>query len=85
MFKSPDELKNCVLDISSLLREEGLVEQSELLEDKANLACTTGWEWLGELGAGVETVLNSGSLSPNTEASLRKVLEATKSTKPYGD
>ena len=54
MFKSPDELRKFSLALTSQMKSEGFVKQSKILEHRANLPCTTGREWLGELGAGVE-------------------------------
>jgi len=66
------------------LRTEGFIKQSEILEQRANLACTTGWEWLGELGLGIEKISDLGVLSSDIEEKLNKILKATKSSKPYG-
>ena len=84
MFKSPDALRRYALAVSSQLRNEGFVESSNILEHRAKLPCTTGWEWLGELGLGVEKIINFGPLSEGIEEKLNKILETTKSKTPYG-
>ena len=83
MFKSPSALRKFALAVSSQLRTEGFIEQSKILEQRAKLACTTGWEWLGELGLGVETIISSGSFSKDLEEKLAKILITAKSETPY--
>jgi hypothetical protein len=84
MFESPDSLRIYVLAVASELRNEGFVDQSNILEHRANLACTTGWEWLGELGLGVEKIINSGDTTNDINEKLHYILETVKSKTPYG-
>jgi len=84
MFESPDTLRKYALAVASQLRTEGFIKQSEILEQRANLACTTGWEWLGELGLCIEQITALGALSNDVEEKLNKILKATNSSKPYG-
>ena len=83
MFESPDTLRKYALAVSAQMRSEGLAEQSKILEHRANLPCTSGWEWLGELGLGVEKIISSGSLSKNVEEKLNRILITAKSSTPY--
>ena len=84
MFESPDTLRKYALAVASQLRIEGFIKQSEILEQRANLDSTTGWEWLGDLELGVEQITDLGALSSDVEKKLNKILKATKSSKPYG-
>jgi len=84
MFKSPDALRHFTLALASQMRVEGNMKQSRILEHRANLVCTTGWEWLGELGAGIEHIRELGKQSNDIEEKLDLILETTKSTNPYG-
>jgi hypothetical protein len=85
MFKSPDELRKFVLDISSRIRAEGLIKQAEILEHRANLVCTTGQEWLRELGEGVKAANSLGSIPKDVEDDLLEVMHAATSPDPYAD
>ena len=84
MFESPDTLRKFTLAVSTQLKSEGFVEQSKILEHRANLVCTTGWEWLGELGLGVKEIIKLGYLNKDIEEKLNKILKTTKSSTPYG-
>ena len=77
-------MRKYALAVSAQMRSEGLAEQSKILEYRANLPCTSGWEWLGELGLGVEKIISSGSLSKNVEEKLNRILITAKSSTPYG-
>jgi len=82
-FDSPDSLRKYALAVALHLRNTGFIKQSEILEQRANVACTTGWEWLGELGLGVEKILGLGALTTDIEEKLHLVLQTTKSKTPY--
>jgi len=84
MFESPDSLRKYALAVAAQLRSNGFIEQSEMLEHRANLACTTGWEWLGELGLGVEIIINSASITTEINEKLQNIMKTTKSKSPYG-
>ncbi len=83
-FESPDDLWKYSLDPASALIAEGYKEQAAILESKAKLSCTTGWEWLGELGVGVQQIRAMGILPTEFERKLDNILKTTKSEAPYG-
>ena len=66
------------------MKAQGYQEQASILESRANLPCTTGWEWLGELGKGINQICRSGRFSDEIEEKIGSILETTKSEKPYG-
>lgn len=84
MFESPDALRKFSLALASEMKDHGLIKQSRILKHRANLPCTTGWEWLGELGAGIEKIRSFGKQSEEIEEKLEKILITTKSSVPYG-
>ena len=83
-FESPDDLRKYSLELSSALMVAGYNEQAIILESKARLCCTTGWEWLGELSTGVQRIRAMGSLPAEFEQKLEAIFKATKSNEPYG-
>ncbi len=66
------------------LKSEGFIEQAEVLESATKMVCTTGWEWLGELGLGIRKVQSMGSYPKDISTKLSIILKTTKSKKPYG-
>ena len=83
-FKSPDELKRYALALASCMKAQGYQKQASILESRANLPCTTGWEWLGELGEGINKIRRSGRFPEEIEEKIGYILKASKSEKPYG-
>lgn len=83
-FKSPDDLRRYALALASFMKAQGYQEQASILEARANLPCTTGWEWLGELSEGINQIRRSGKFPEKIEEMIDYILKATKSEKPYG-
>ena len=83
-FKSPDEFRRYALALASVMKAQGYQEQASILESRANLPCTTGWEWLDELGEGINQIRRSGSFPEEIEEKIGSILKTTKSEKPYG-
>ena len=83
-FESPDDLRRYALALASFMKAQGYREQANILASRANLPCTTGWEWLGELGEGINQICRSGRFSEEIEEKIKAILKTTKSEKPYG-
>ena len=72
------------MGVSRELEEGGFPEQARALETATKTVCMSGWEWLGELGLGVEAVKSKGALPKNISEKLELILATAKSKKPYG-
>ena len=83
-FDTPDELRKYILATSALMRCGGYEQESNILEGRERLSCTSGWEWLGEITLGVEGILNAGNLPNEISSKLETILATAKSKKPYG-
>ena len=83
-FKSPSELWNFSIEVANLLSESGFIAQAKTLESATKLVCTTGGEWLSELGACVRSLKKTGSFPVVISQKLNIILEATRSEQPYG-
>ena len=83
VFSSPDELRKYSLALASEMMVAGYKEQSRILEFQANMVCTTGWEYLGELLEGVYQVRAIGNLPDELEQKLKIIYKTSKSKTPY--
>jgi len=84
MFKSPDTLRDFALELAGQLETNGFHLQSSILTQRANLPCTTGWEWLGELQLGVEQIRSMEQLPKEITEKLNQLSQAATSSTPYG-
>jgi len=83
-FESPDVLWRYALDMVGQLRLHGLVEEARVLEGATRKCCTTGWEWLGELGAAVNVVRGTAGLPDSVAHGLDRISRVAASEHPYG-
>jgi hypothetical protein len=49
-FDTPDALRDFAVETAAMMRTAGLLEAARKLDSAATAACTTGSEWLGEIG-----------------------------------
>ncbi|MEE2730546.1 MAG: hypothetical protein VYA55_06955 [Pseudomonadota bacterium] len=66
------------------LKSDGFEDQAGILESATKMVCTTGWEWLGELGIRVKKVQSMGPYPEDLNKKLSIILKTTKSKTPYG-
>ncbi len=81
---SPSDLRKFALTLALKMKSEGYTKQSKILSHRATLPCTTGWEWLGELGLGIEKIRNIGELPIEIDEKLEIINKISKSSTPYG-
>jgi hypothetical protein len=55
-FASPSTLREFALETASQLRAAGQTEACEVMEAAATSVTSSGWEWLGELGAAAASI-----------------------------
>ncbi len=84
MFESPDALRKFIINLALQMETNGYIEPSKILIHRANLACTTGSEWLEELHEAVITVSTMADFPNKIKQSLAEISKAAKSTTPYG-
>lgn len=73
-FASPSDLRAFVINLSDELARAGLPEASERLRAAATASCTTGSEWLGELGLAVREVQQKHCPPTAIQAELERVM-----------
>jgi hypothetical protein len=83
-FNSPDALRKFALSAAAQLREGGREGAAGDLEDAANAACSSGWEWLGQLGVATSNILATFRLSEKLTEQLARIQTAARSSSPYG-
>lgn len=49
-FDTPDALREFAVETAAMMRTAGLLEAARKLDSAAAAVCTTGSEWLGEIG-----------------------------------
>jgi len=82
-IKSPDELREFALVLAKRMNKIGLNEQAKILEHRATLPCTSGWEWLGELELGVKKIREISKLPKDVEIDLDIISKISTSDTPY--
>ncbi|HEV2350491.1 MAG TPA: hypothetical protein VG028_11670 [Terriglobia bacterium] len=75
-FSSPGELRDFVLKLADELAIAGISEAAEHLHAAATLPCTTGSEWLGELGLAVREVQRKHTPPAQFDDALDLVMSA---------
>lgn len=81
---TPSDLRELALETAALLRAAGHREAGGALESAAKLATSSGWEWLGELGAAVADIGGRAEMSADLGARPARIREAATSRRPYG-
>jgi hypothetical protein len=82
-FTSPSALREFALETAFELRAAGQPEACEVMEAAATFVTSSGWEWLGELGAAVATIRERFQVSDSIVARLSRIREAATSQQPY--
>ena len=82
-FSSPSQLREFALETASQLREAGEAEACRILEEAATFVSGSGWEWLGELAAATEAVLDGFKLPVPVRERLARIRKAAKSQRTY--
>ena len=82
-FSSPSEFRKYVLAVSAALDVHGYHDDSMMLEDAARMSCTTGGEWLSEIGSAVRKIKKISSLPTSLEEKLITTLKTTQALQPY--
>jgi hypothetical protein len=75
-FSSPSDLRAFVLNLADEFASAGMPEASGRLREAATLPCTTGSEWLGELGLAVREIQQKHRFSSTTQDALESVMAA---------
>jgi hypothetical protein len=83
-FTSPSALREFALETAAQLRATGQTEACELMEAAATYVTSSGWEWLGELGAAASSIRERYQVSDLVAARLARIREAAASQQPYG-
>ena len=83
MFKTPEDFQRYLLALASEMKVAEYIEQSKILEFRARMPCTTGWEWLGEILEGVTQIRSLDELPKEIEDKLIIVMKTTQSETPY--
>jgi len=83
-FASPSALREFALETASRLRAAGQAEACEIMEAAATFFTSSGWEWLGELGAAVASIRERFPVSDLIAARLTRIRDAATSQQPYG-
>ena len=83
-FTSPSALREFAMETASQLRAAGQTEACEVMEAAATFVTSSGWEWLGELGAAVASIRGRFQVSDSVAARLNRIREAATSQQPYG-
>jgi hypothetical protein len=83
-FTSPSELREFALETAGQLRAVGLTEACEMMEGAATFVTSSGWEWLGELGAAASSIQERFHVSDLVAARLSRIRVAATSQQPYG-
>ena len=82
-FASPSTLREFALETASQLRATGQTEACEVMEAAATFVTSSGWEWLGELGAAATSIRERFQVSDLIAARLIRIREAATSQQPY--
>ena len=83
-FASPSALRQFALETAGQLRQAGLSEAGDIMESAAKFVTSSGWEWLGELGAAAETAARRFALPQALGAKVSRIARAVASQRPYG-
>lgn len=83
-FSTPSALREFALETAAQLRAGGLVEAAGRLEEAANDVSSSGWEWLGELGAAATKIKDGFELPAPIAARLKRIRKTATARKPYG-
>ncbi|HEV2232939.1 MAG TPA: hypothetical protein VGV68_05995 [Terriglobia bacterium] len=75
-FPSPSDLRAFVLNLADELARAGMPEASERLRGAACAVCTTGSEWLGELGHAVRETQKNHRPPTEFQEALERVMSA---------
>ena len=82
---TPSALRKYALALAAVLYTEGYVTESSLLEEAARLPCTTGGEWLSELGAACIRINKNTKLTILLKQQIDDLLTLVTSKKPYSE
>jgi hypothetical protein len=83
-FASPSALREFALETASQLRAAGQAEARAIMDAAATFVTSSGWEWLGELGAAAAIIRERFQVSDLVAARLLRIREAATSQQPYG-
>jgi hypothetical protein len=83
-FTSPSALREFALETAAQLRGAGQAEACEMMEAAATFGTSSGWEWLGELGAAATSIRKRFPVSDLIAARVARIREAATSQLPYG-
>jgi hypothetical protein len=83
-FESPSALRQFAIETASQLRQAGLSEAGEIMESAAGFVTSSGWEWLGELGAAAMRIRERFQLPEHVGTRVNRIHKAATSQKPYG-
>jgi hypothetical protein len=83
-FASPSALREFALETASQLRAAGLTEACEVMESAATFVTSSGWEWLGELGAASASIRERFQLPDFIAVRVARIHETATSRQPYG-
>jgi hypothetical protein len=74
-FDSPDDLNRFIKLLSDELESAGNHDAAARLAAVQDSACTTGSEWLGELGTAVKAIRNAGTLPAAFDKKLDLIMK----------
>ena len=82
-FTSPSALREFALETAAQLRAAGQAEASEVMEAAVDFVTSSGWEWLGELGAAAASIRDRFQVSDLVASRLARIRATAKSRQPY--
>ena len=82
-FASPSALREFALETATQLRQAGMTEAAKIMERAATHVTSSGWEWLGELGAAAKIIQKRFVLPEGMRDRIMRIAKAAASKHPY--